>query len=324
MAVISILIEESSEQIVSGIPRIVTLSANISCIIYYTLDGNDPNAYSLMYTNPISMPTNAGSVTLKVYATNGIDSSAIISQKYASSILDNSRLPHSATTATPQEAMHLMRPFGSTPINPNPNYLNPALAGQTVYDPALPAISNGYDGYNQPGNFTNLPYTLDNYKITYSTTDDKGMPGPGIGNLPGKTTVVQPIPAPEETELYTTTFDPRAYVIFQDVSKESPLDPPQINKQFFTLENPTASDGNKFFITDGQPPPSGSFLRSQFNPRTNTLTYYYYDNLANRWIISSTPYNPNSNKSSLGILISGGRYGRYVLEWRPYARRSLF
>jgi hypothetical protein len=96
----------------------------------------------------------------------------------------------------------------------------------------------------------------------------------------------------------------------------------------FSLENPEKSrDGNHFFTAGlDAPPVSGTFLRSHFNPRTNTITYYYLDTWTNKWIISTTPYNPsNFGAANLAQMATSNKPGAgFVFEWIPFARRVLF
>jgi hypothetical protein len=74
------------------------------------------------------------------------------------------------------------------------------------------------------------------------------------------------------------------------------------------------------------PPVSGSFVRSEFNPRDNTITYYYRDNIANKWIISKTPYVSNGTYDGnlSGIYSSSSRGSGYVYKWVPFINRILF
>jgi len=342
MAVISVTITQSAEQVVSGIPKTVSITTNIPATIFYTLDGIDPTLFSNMYTGPIFLPFSSLLVTLKVLATNGTDSSPIVIEQYMTNIVDgNARLPHAGTTAEAGSVIPDAYPFGTPPYQPQQGYTNPADAGPyTVYNTALPATPTGYDGKGNPTGFTNQPYDSTNYQITYTDRDATGNQGGFIGNMPGKTTLpypsdVQPDKGqlsgqgPEQTQQFTALFDPRAMVIFQDFSKEDPNDPPQINRQFFTLENPErARDGTFYFNTglDASAPISGSFVRAHYNPRTNTITHYYRDSWSNKWIISTAPYQPsgtfdgNMAASAMGTKSGAG----VVFEWLPFARRVLF
>jgi hypothetical protein len=328
MAVISITIVESETQIVSGIPKTVSISTNIPASIFYTLDGSTPSLFSTMYTSPVFLPIDALSVTLNIMATNGVDTSPIISETYITNMAEgtNARLPRSSTDAAAGSNIPGLYPFGTNPIQPNADFINPADAGITVDNPALPATSTGFDGAGNPVGFTNQTYDSTNYSIRYSTTDAEGQVGLGIGNLPATATIKQEIPAPEFTNQNSNMFDPRAFVIFQDASTENPDDPPHINRMHFSLENPEkARDGNAFFTSGlDAPPVSGTFLRSHYNPRTNNITYYYLDTWTNRWIISTMPYRPNTNWDGNLSVMAPGRNSRFVFEWQNFPRRVLF
>lgn len=328
MAVISISITESSEQIVAGIPKTVTLAANNAATIYYTLDGSLPTNMSTIYVSTIHLPFDKLVVILNILASNGTDPDVRVSETYSTNILNNARLPHSATDVPPGTILPDLYPFGTPPLQPNGIYLNPADAGVTVDNSALPTTSTGFDGAGNETAFTNAPYNLENYSIKYSTTDSEGQMGPGIGNLPAEVKVNPEPGAPEYTDQTSNLFDPRAFVIFQDSTKENPNDPPHINRQFFSLENSERiRDGNNFFNTGlDSPPVSGSFVNSHYNPKDQTITYYYRDNLANKWIISKTPYVPNGPWTGdlSGIRSSRTPGAGFVFEWLPGARRVLF
>jgi hypothetical protein len=329
MAVISVTVTESVEQVVAGIPRTVAISTNIPAVIFYTLDGTTPTLSSAQYISPLALSTSSLSITLKILASNGIDSSPILTETYVTNMMNDARLAHSATTAIPQENIAGLYPFGNAPIQPNAQFLNPAEAGITVDNPALPEIPTGFDGAGSPTGFTNEPYDLTNYSIKYTTTDFQNKSGIGVGNLPATVTVEAPPPVPNTTDQNSNMFDPRAFVIFQDSTKENPNDPPNINRMHFSLENPERSrDGNNFYTSGlDAPPVSGTFIRSAYNPRTNMMTYYYLDTWTNKWIISTSPYTPNQNStgSMSGMATAGGGAGsRFVFEWLPFARRVLF
>lgn len=328
MTVISISITESSEQIVSGIPKTVSIAANVTASIFYTLDGTDPNLFSNIYIGPISLPFNALSVILKVFATNGTDSSPIITETYITNILNDIRLPHSGTDAQAEPNLDGLYPFGTNPDQPIGIYTNPGDASITVNNPDLPSTPTGFDGSNNPTGFTNEPFTIENYNIVYSTVNKEGETGLGIGNLPASVKITPEPEAPEQSDQFTNMFDPRALVVFQDFSKENPDDPAQINRMYFSLENSDKiRDGNNYYNSGlDAPPVTGSFLRSHYNPRDNTITYYYLDTIANRWIISKTPYQPTGtwDGNLARVALSKQPGAGFVFEWQTFPRRVLF
>src|SRR5271166_3530256 len=102
MAVISVTVTQSEEQVVSGIPKTVSITTNIPATIFYTLDGSTPTLFSTMYTGPIFLPVSQLLVVLSILATNGTDSSPIVVEQYETDIVNsNARLPHSSTNAQP-------------------------------------------------------------------------------------------------------------------------------------------------------------------------------------------------------------------------------
>jgi hypothetical protein len=327
MAVINITVTESVEQIVSGIPRTIGITTNIPATIFYTLDGTTPTLFSDMYIDTIVMPRDKLSIILNILATNGVDTAPILTETYATNMLNNARLGHSATTAEAGESIPPLYPFGTPDTQPTGQFLNPGDAGVTVDNPALPSTATGFDGQGNPVGFTNNPYDLVNYNIIYPTRDAEGQPIPLVGTLPGNVTVNPVIAPPNETEQFSALFDPRAFVIFQDSTKENPDDPPNINRMHFTLEDAErARDGNAYFNTGlDAPPVSGTFLRSHYNARTNMMTYYYLDTWTNKWIISTQPFVPNKNVSNnLSGVMASARGSNKVFEWIPFTRRVLF
>ena len=340
MAVICVTVCQSKAQVVSGIPKTVSITTNIPSTIFYTLDGSTPNLFSTMYTGPIFLPYDQLVVTLSILATNGVESSPVVVETYMTDIVrGNARLPHAATTA---EAAHVTPdayPFGTPPYEPKQGYLNPAKSGVTVYNPDRPATPTAFNADGYPTGFTNKPYDTKNYQIVYTNRNAEGESGRNIGNVPGYVTAypsdIQPNPAqtgdqgPEQTNQFTATFDPRAMVIFQDFSNEDPSDPPMINRQYFSMEDPErARDGAYYFNTglDATPPPSGSYIRSSYNARAGTVTHYYRDSWSNRWIISTAPYQPNGpwdgNMAQMAMGLKSG--AGVVFEWIPFQRRVLF
>ncbi len=330
MTVLSVCIESSKAQIVSGIPKTVCLTTNSPALIFYTLDGTTPTLFSNQYVGPIFLPTDQLMVILSVFASNGTDTSPVIVEAFETNMVDgNARLPHAPTNVEPGTSLADKYPFGDNPLYPNGIFLNPADAGTTVDNPEKKQIPSGYDGAGNETGFTNKPYDLSHYSIVYSTQNAEGVSGPLIGNLPAKVTFTPQPDQPESTQQFSNMFDPRAFVIFQDFKKEDPNDPPQINRQFFTLENPErARDGNAFFNSGlDAPPVSGSFLRAHYNPRTQEITHYYLDTWTNKWIISTAPYQPTGtfDGNLAQVAISNRSPGsKYVFEWLPFTRRVLF
>jgi len=330
MAAISLTISESEEQIISGIPRTISIEANVPATIFYTLDGSIPTTMSDVYTGPIYLPVGPLEVILKIFATNGTDNSAVITNEYKTNIIDNTRLPGSPVSPVNINNNISLFPFGTNAPQPQGIYLNPSKAGITVLDPNLPSEPNGFDADGNQAIFTNKPISLENYDIIPSQTNNLGEPE--IGNIPFKADITgSRYPEEYRTESSDTSdklFDPKALVIYQDASLEDKTNPPIINRQNFTLENKELIRDGVFNYTtaDEMGAGGGSLLRQHYDPRTNQITYYYYDNTNCRWIISKATYEPNGKEPgplyNMVFPRQQGSQGK-VFPWIPFMRRVL-
>lgn len=323
MAVISITIEESAEQLVAGIPRTVTIETNIVATIFFTLDGTIPTVSSLVYVGPIALPTNNSSVTLNVMATNGVDTSAIVSNTYSPEI--TGRMSHDTISGL------------DTSINPSPLFTDNGInnygqyggsGGLTVDDPDIVGFPDGYDGTatNTYSNSTDEP--LDKYKMIWSRTNSKGETGPGIGTMPANVTIRVPDTNTIASSTNDRIFNPRAMVIHQDSRNNSEENPPQINRMAFSLQNlEKTRDGAVLMNTAFENSyVTGSFVRQYYNNVTNEITYYYRDSDSGRWIISVEPFTPKPLKSSAlaNIAFSSRNNGAgYVFKWIPFMSRKI-
>lgn len=328
MAVISLSITESTQQIVSGIPRSISISTNIPSTIFYTLDDTTPDFNSSVYISPINLPTNNSSVVLKIYATNGVDASAIISRIYAPSTL-GTRKPHDTVIGlTPGIGTPDLFPYGdNAPLN---NIRYGKSGGITVDAPDVPNIPDGYDGTatNTRSNGTDKPLT--SYEFVYSTANSRGETGHGIGTLPATATIMVPEnQKPQESSKTSDKFfNPKAMVIYQD-SRNAPYDDvPQLNRAHFSLQNLERSRNGALLMNTAFDSSSvtGTFLRQHFNPKDNTITYYYRDSDSGRWIISVEPFAPkNDNIGALYKIIFSNRESAspYVFKWIPFMSRRL-
>lgn len=334
MAVISITITESAEQIVSGIPRSVSITTNIPTTIFYTLDGSSPNLFSTIYTFAIQLPTDKLIFTLSIFATDGVTNSSIVTSTYQTILTGkNVRTPHSGTNAQPNSVQGLNDPypFGSTPIMPGQIFLGSQQSGLTVDNPLLTEFPTGFDGFGNPTGFVNEPLIgipTETQPVILSETNAQGERGNGIGTLP-KSTIQSPVPPPLQQE-YTSPqlFDPRALVIFQDFTKPNdPTKPVMINRQHFSLEDVNNTrDGNQYYNTGlDNAGTTGSFLRQHYNPADQTMTYYYRDSASNRWIISKTPYTPTADSGKYYNVVMSNKPGmEMVFRWIQFKGNFLY
>jgi hypothetical protein len=299
MSTITISIEESPLQLLDGIPSTVTLDTNTPATIFYTLDGTEPTIDSLVALGPIDMPTDRAYVALRAFATDGVDSSPIISQEYKTNVIGGRNAHDTVYTHQSTGASY---PFG-TQVESGGCTTFGNTTGVIVDNQTDP--SRQPDGYDGTGTNTGAGYyipPISKYEVLFSETDAIGNTGRGIGTLPARVLWVKPRNTntqKQSTNVQRPLFDPKALVMFQD-SREDPYDPsvPKINRPYFDLEDPAkARDGSLLTVTDAITP-SGSFLKAHYNPTHNTMTYYYYDNKVSRWIISTEPYHQNQNPTS--------------------------
>ncbi len=330
MSVITLSIIQSPIEVVQGIPKNISISTNVPSTIFYTLDGSAPTIDSLIVVGPIDLTTPGSGIVLKCFATNGTDTSAIITQIYGSVQASNTRKPRDKVIglASGSSATQNYGVFGSN--SPNPKTIWGNTGGITVDDPNVPSIPDGYAGLGDGtrSNATDLP--LEDYQFIKTTTNYLGETGPGIGTLPSIKILIPPAP-PTSSDTAKKLFNPRALVIIQD-GREPPDDPNlvMINRQNFTLEGTNSNDNGTEPSTTGMEGSvaTGSFVRQFYNPREQTITYYYHDSKSLRWVISKEPYvakDPNLFNYSLMVMPSrGGPGSKYVYSWRTFQRRVLF
>jgi hypothetical protein len=336
MAVITITITESVLEKYAGIPASVTVATNIPATIFYTLDGTDPTIASSVATGPIVMPNDVGQVTLKVWATDGSSQSTIVTEEYGTTTVPQ-RQPHDKITGLDTTIRRATYPFGSSAPTPGVNGIYGNTGGTTVDAPLIQGYPAGWDGTatGTPATETDLAPDaasgLAPYDWLFSETDKIGERGRGIGTVPAHTVIIpdDSNDVPEASDANSPFFDPRAMVIYQD-SREPPYDEdiPQLNRPSFSLERADRARDGRMLGVEGGVAPTGSVLKSQFNPRDNTITFYYYDNRTTRWIISKEEFQPRSpnlfNYASIVFPSRGAKHAGFVFKWSPGRYRRLF
>ena len=317
MAVITITLEQSPIQITSGIPTYVILAANIPSTIFYTLDGTEPSTSSDIYISNLEMPTDQSTVVLKVLATNGVDTSGVISYKFYPK-RNNTRDPHDKIIGLCPQPLpgYDLFPFGSPSSKVPVAYGN--IGAEIIDDPTKTEIGDGYDGTGTKtyANFTNRPAEDYVYAPVRSTSTKAGMLPPSIK-----------IYVPPDRKLTGNQnqrlFNPKAMVIYHDGTKP-PVDPDvsTLNRPTFTMpDNPEKDEAGVAFYTTAYEGNSatGFFIKSIYNDIDHTITFYYRDMRANRWIISKEPIRTNQQPQQLNQVVypsSGG--SPKVFKWLPY------
>jgi len=327
MPVITITIVESSRQIVSGIPQNVTLESSVPATIFFTLDGSDPDMNSEIAVGPIAIPTNKSSAILKILATDGVDSSGIITQIYSPDIT-SIRNFWDKVTNTGGTSKDIF-PFGSPTSGPNFTYGNVAVP--PVDSLEIVGIPDGYDGTGTGTHSNETDRELSSYEIVFSETNFKGERGHGIGTLPAQI-YIRPPNHPDQqlqSSLSERLFNPRAMVILQDATKSSENDDIiHINRQHFSLADTENVKAGALLNTSGEDSlgATGTFLKSYYNPKENTMTYYYFDSATLRWIISKEPFTPKKpaiNNFGKIVFSSRGTHSNKVFKWMPFKRSRL-
>jgi hypothetical protein len=324
MAVITITLEQSPIQIISGIPKYIHLETNIPSTIFYTLDGSDPSINSELYLDQINLPTNSGILTLKVLATNGVDSSGIISYVFGN--YKNTRDSHDKVIniiPRPLPGPDLF-PFGN---NNNSIFGIYANAAEDPVNSILETqIPDGYDGYHNIANFTNE--SIESYDIVYSDqipNSNAQTIGTFVGTLPNILKIYVPDNKKINSDSNKYMFNPRALVIYQDgrFEQQDP-DMPLINRESFSLRESYSRDGFDFRNSgfDGSGP-TGFLIKTAYNASEQTITFYYRDAETNRWIISKEPITKNPPSPELNQNYTSSRLSQKVFKWIPFKRQHL-
>lgn len=326
MAVITLNIVESAISIVQGVPKSISITTNVPATCFYTLDGSIPTINSLIVVGSIDLTSPGSGVIFKVFATNGTNTSAIITQVYGTVQAPRNPRDKVIGLSSNSSASQNYGIFGSNSPNPNITWGN--TGGITVDSPDISNIPDGYAGFGDGTRSNGTDHSLESYKFIKTTTNYIGETGRGIGTLPNiKLTIPSQDPTTSDTS--KKLFNPRALVIIQDGTK--PPDDPNlvmINRESFSLSN-SSDDNNKYSKLGMEGSiATGSFVRQFYNPRDQTITYYYHDSKSLRWVISKEPYVAKSanifNYSLMVMPSRGGQGSRYVYGWRPFQRRVLF
>lgn len=325
---ITITATESGKQIISGIPYKITLATNIPATIFYTLNGSTPTTSSLVYVEPIALPTNNAGVTFSYFATNGSESTAVVSKRYAPL-----QAPNRVQRAQVANAGHSHGTLGLAPFASETGTVLAvygAPGGITVDSPNVASTLDGYDGTGTGTKVRPHDLPLEEYNIVHSESDRQNKRGRGIGTLPATAKIEIPIPEAPSTSSSTSEyfFNPRAMVIYQD-SRDADLENPvsKLNRPFFSMVNPSHTDrGSIVAKTETASNVTGTFLRSHYNPRDNTITYYYRDRETNQWIISKEPWHPkNENIGALHKMVFSSREpgAAFVYRWYLWLDRKI-
>ena len=284
---LEIQIKESTEQLVYGIPLYLSLSTNSPANIFYTLDGTDPNQFSLMAEDKVYLPTNKGTVTFKAIAYNGIEYSSIITEEYN---VDFNKLNLSRKGES--EGVHVIE------------------SGKDI----VFSLSENLDGVPTQSS----THKFEDLDIKASTTDSEGVKTKGGTSLDlinfAKTVLM--------TDKFTTSspnndnvyFDPKAKVILIDGSTEEALN----NQSVRLINRPygAMSPASKFYTENESYERNiitGNLVNYVYNSATGEMIFYYYESKESRWIISKQ--KTDAKELNFGKTYISARISKYVFQW---------
>jgi hypothetical protein len=303
MAVISISVREYGPWFTSGIPRGVALSTNVPAIIYYTLDGSEPNTASSVYVNNIIFPSSM-SVHLRALAISGSDRGTL-------------NLIFFSNT----EKLYFPR---------RSDY----LGGMGVVVDGYNTENVLYDGYGADAYgeldvvVRSSDYELNDLEIKYSNEGGYYI-GPNFFIKMGippeefwQDNAIDPVASsPNNNNVY---FNPRSLYIILDGrdAYDGYLD-----QSVYPINRPHGSTMNVVKYLQGKTLiqknsyVSGGFVRSFRNATNRTSVSYYFDSNETRWIKSIQNFVPEDYPQNLGNRNSTGK--PLVFKW-IYNKRSMF
>ncbi|MDB2481804.1 chitobiase/beta-hexosaminidase C-terminal domain-containing protein [bacterium] len=284
---LEIQVKESTEQLVFGIPLYLSLSTNEPANIFYTLDGTDPNQFSLMAEDKVYLPTNQGTVIFKAIAYSGSESSSIITEEYN---VDFNKLKLSRKGET--EGIHVIEEGKDIVFSLSQN-----LEG----DPTQSST-----------------HKFEDLDIKASTTDSEGVKTKGGTSLDlinfAKTVLVTDKftrSSPNNDNVY---FDPKAKVILLDGSTEEALN----NQSVRLINRPygTMSPASKFYTENENYERNiitGNLVNYVYNNATGEIIFYYYESKESRWIVSKQ--KTDAKELNFGKTYISARISKYVFQW---------
>lgn len=293
MAITVLTFTASEEEISSGIPRSITIEANIPSTIYFTIDGTTPTINSPIYVDPIEVPTGINSLTLSAFGIDG----------------DNEVGP----TLTQFFAPNTTRITVSRLIGAEGFAIDRADFGDD--------ISTGFDADGAEARFVDVdPSTLN---IIHSSRGFEGLTN-GIAvsvNIPAPSETpsllddnFQPFSTPQQAEF----FNPYAKMILIDNREDNDIQ--LMPRPYGSLSDVYREFGGKRLRDTEACYVSGGFVRRFYDAKNRVMASYYFDHNENRYIknIQELPNNiPNvyfSNMTGMPLIfrwIERGKMSSY-------------
>jgi len=277
-------IKESSTQLVFGVPQFLSVTPNEPSDIFYTLDGSEPTTDSLVGSDAIYLPTDLTKFTFKCIAFNGSIYSNIFSKEYSVStpLVKNTRKGNEGGVIIYEIGEEVTESFGY-------DYLGNDAQSITKVRDSVDFVSStvANDGSKIPDgsskDFVNFA------KKSLSNTS------PSVSSVNNN-----------------VNFNPEAKVIMIDGTTQANLDSQSvmiINRAYDTF-----SKQSQFYLENENKYRSiisGNLVKYVYNNQTGEITFYYYESVESRWIISKQKTDPKSFNY-------GGFHSersRYVFRW---------
>ena len=278
-------IEESDNDLIFGIPQYLTVSTNKPSNIYYTLDGTPPSSSSLIAVSKIYLPTDINSFTFKCLAYDGQEYSSVFSKNYTvtSSSIKNTRRGNESGIVVMSYDDTSADSFGF-------DYEGDVAQEMSKVRHSLDFVTSVT---NHQGEKVDTTKDFINFITSKVDTSRDGSDSPNNDNV---------------------YFDPKSKVVVIDGTTQD-----KINDQSVRLINrPHGSFdyASKFYTENDSKYTniiSGNLVNYVYNSQTGEVTFYYYESIENRWIISKQKVDPKSFNFS--NMPSNSRGGRLVFQW---------
>jgi hypothetical protein len=295
MSVVTLAFTASQEEWVSGVPKSIIIESNVPSTIYYTTDGTTPTLASLIYIDPVHVPTSLSSFTLNAFGVDG--------DGYYSSILTQ------------------VFEADTTKISSG-RYAN----GEGIVVDSYANETNTPFGYDASGAVGTVIDLTEEYVYRNTIHTAHGAPGDKLGTL---VDVIIPDPTDTPSHLddqmtqitstrYAHTFDPFAKVI--NIDNRLPNEVNMTMRPWGSFENVSRENGGVRLRGGSEATyVTGGFVRRFYDRANGTMTSYYWDSNESRWIrnIQEMPKN---------IPQTAGVYSAvenpYVFRWISRGRQT--
>lgn len=275
---ILLTVQESDNQLISGIPEFVTVESSVPATIFFTLDGTDPDQNSEIFVDKIYLTYSNSSVTLKLKALGIDDESGIVEMTWSTKIpkLDKVAL-------TGKEGINIL-PSGKAIVD--------FLAIDTSGEPQR-ATSIKFSNLDIKTNKTD--------RIGQKIAEESSIPFIKFPKVIHDSKNLESISATDQIN-----FDPTAKMILIDgYAGFDKQEVKVINRPQGTMR-PTSKFYDQKVHYDNMV--SGDFVRYMYNPKTKKIVLYYRESLDGRWITSTQKVEA----STLDLTPSGNPF---VFRW---------